>query len=138
ASAVGIDWLTVGNPLNLPCDPQGSSGCFGTVAQVYQIGKYEVTNAQYAEFLNFKAGAADPLALYNPNMDPLAGLNGGIRQSGGLYTADPDRASMPVNWVSFYDTLRFANWLNNGMGIGDTETGAYTLSAGPAVTRNLG
>ncbi len=138
ASAVGIDWVTVGNPLNLPCDPQGSSGCFGTVAQVYQIGKYEVTNAQYAEFLNFKAGAADPLALYNPNMDPLAGLNGGIRQSGGLYTADPERASMPVNWVSFYDTLRFANWLNNGMGIGDTETGAYTLSAGPAVTRNLG
>jgi sulfatase modifying factor 1 len=47
--------------------------------------------------------------------------------------------------VSFYDTLRFANWLNNGQGSGDTETGAYTLlggtqtpSNGTTVTRNPG
>ena len=33
----------------------------------YRIAKYEVTNAQYAEFLNAKA-ATDPLGLYNPNM----------------------------------------------------------------------
>jgi hypothetical protein len=47
--------------------------------------------------------------------------------------------------VSYYDTLRFANWLNNGQGAGDTETGAYTLLGGSAtpsngttVTRNAG
>lgn len=34
---------------------------------------------------------------------------------------------MPVNYVSFYGTLRFANWLHNGQGSGDTETGAYML-----------
>ena len=51
---------------------------------------------------------------------------------------------MPVNFVSFYDALRFANWLNNGQGNGDTETGAYTLLGGTAtpsnatVTRNAG
>jgi hypothetical protein len=47
-----------------------------------------------------------------------------------------------VNW---YDSLRFANWLHNGQGAGDTETGAYTLfggmaipSNGATITRNLG
>ena len=54
-------------------------------------------------------------------------------------------ANKPVNYVSFYDSLRFSNWLNNGQGSGDTETGAYTLlggtatpSNGPTVTRNAG
>src|SRR2546428_3585734 len=122
ASAVSIDWVSVGSPLNA-CDVQGSS-CFGTVAQAYQISKYEVTNDQYAEFLNAKAGALDPLALYNANMDPIAGLNGGITKSGSVYTAVLGRANMPVNFVSFYDTLRFTNWLNNGQGIGNTEAGA--------------
>src|SRR4029453_19079621 len=52
---------------------------------------------------------------------------------------------MPVNHVSFYNALRFANWLQNGQGSGDTETGAYTLLGGTAtpsngttVTRNAG
>ncbi|MDC1295321.1 hypothetical protein N8077_03165 [Myxococcota bacterium] len=46
----------------------------------------------------------------------------------------------PVNNVSFYDTLRFANWLNNGQGAGDTESGAYTLAGGKPVglVRNTG
>ena len=33
----------------------------------------------------------------------------------------------PVNFETWYDTIRFANWLNNGQDSGDTETGAYTL-----------
>jgi sulfatase modifying factor 1 len=145
ASAVSIDWVTVGDPGNFVCDPQGTAGCFGTVNQIYQISKYEVTNAQYAEFLNAKAGALDPLSLYSVNMDPIAGLNGGIVKSGSTYTAVLGRENLPVNHVSFYDTLRFANWLNNGQGAGATETGAYTLlggtatpTNGPIVTRNLG
>ncbi len=51
----------------------------------------------------------------------------------------------PVNYVSWYDSIRFANWLNNGQGTGDTETGAYTLlggtptpSNGVSITRNAG
>jgi hypothetical protein len=39
---------------------------------------------------------------------------------------------MPVNYVSFYDALRFANWLHNGQPTGaqgnaTTEGGAYTI-----------
>jgi hypothetical protein len=143
ALAVSIDWVFVGNPSNA-CDPQ-SQGCFGSVASPYRIGKYEVTNAQYAEFLSAKA-ASDPLDLYNTSMGTGSG---GIMRSGspGSYTYSPSagREDWPVNYVSFYDGLRFANWLHNGQGGGDTETGAYTLlggtptpSNGTTVTRNVG
>jgi formylglycine-generating enzyme required for sulfatase activity len=59
---------------------------------------------------------------------------GGITRSGigGSYTysAIAGREGLPVNWVTFYDAARFANWLQNGQGSGDTETGAYTLVGG--------
>lgn len=48
-------------------------------------------------------------------------------------------------YVSWYDSIRFANWMHNGMGAGDTENGAYTLlggtptpSNGNSITRNPG
>ena len=48
----------------------------------------------------------------------------------------------PVVYVSFWDALRFSNWLNNGQGSGDTETGAYTITVdgitNNTVTRNPG
>ena len=140
ASAVTIDWVSVGNPGNA-ADTTG----YGAVGYAYQIDKYEVTNAQYAEFLNAKA-ASDPLALYSTSM---GSGTGGITRSGVsgsfTYSAIAGRGDMPMNFVSFYDTLRFANWLNNGQGAGSTETGAYTLLGGTAtpsngttVTRNAG
>jgi formylglycine-generating enzyme required for sulfatase activity len=43
---------------------------------------------------------------------------------------------MPVGFLSYYDALRFANWMNNGQGSGDTETGAYTLTGGTAIPAN--
>jgi formylglycine-generating enzyme required for sulfatase activity len=143
ASAVTMDWTPIGNPGNA-CDQQ-SQGCFGAVSYAYSIGTYEVTNAQYAEFLNSKA-KSDPLGLYNESMGDTFG---GITRSGVSgsfsYSAIAGRADMPVTDVGFYDALRFANWLNNGQGSGDTETGAYTLLGGTAtpsngttVTRNAG
>ncbi|HEY8494520.1 MAG TPA: SUMF1/EgtB/PvdO family nonheme iron enzyme [Myxococcota bacterium] len=144
--AVTIDWALVGHPGNAPdvATNCGAPSC-GSVAYPYRIARHEVTNAQYAEFLNAKA-AADPLELYDPRMgsDELAG---GITRSGApgsyVYELKPGFADKPVMYVSFYDALRFANWLHNGQGDGDTETGAYTLlggtpepSNGASVTRN--
>jgi formylglycine-generating enzyme required for sulfatase activity len=119
----------------------------GSVDHAYYISKYEVTNAQYAEFLNAKA-SSDPLGLYNESMGTNA-IFGGITQSGVSgsysYTAKAGFENKPVVYVSFYDSLRFANWLHNGQGSGDTERGAYTLLGGTAtpsngltVTRNTG
>jgi formylglycine-generating enzyme required for sulfatase activity len=134
SATVTIDWVTVGAPGNA-CDVQ-PQGCFGTVADTYRIGKTEVTNAQYAEFLNAKA-ASDPLGLYSTGM---ASFFGGITRSGSPgsynYSAVAEREDKPVVYVSFYDTLRFANWLHNGQGGGDTETGAYALLGGTAEPSN--
>jgi formylglycine-generating enzyme len=135
SAGVTIRWVPIGNPGN-PCDPQ-SQGCFGAVSYTYRISRYEVTNAQYAEFLNAKA-ASDPLGLYNTVMG--SGASGGIVRSGvsGSYTYSVKTgfADKPVNNVSFYDALRFTNWLNNGQGNVDTETGAYTLLGGTATPSN--
>ena len=149
SAAVIIDWVPIGNAGNAADTP--STNCFaascGSVAYDYQISPYEVTNAQYVELLNAKA-ASDPLGLYNTSMGSDATF-GGITRSGvsGTYTyaVKSGFADKPVTYVSFYDSLRFANWLNNGQGSGDTETGAYTLlggtatpSDGTSVTRNGG
>ena len=52
-----------------------------------------------------------------------------IQRSGSsgsyTYSVAADRANRPVNYVSFWDAARFANWLHNGQGNGDTESGAY-------------
>lgn len=39
----------------------------------------------------------------------------------------------PITWVSWFDAARFANWLENRQGSGNTETGAYTLVGGQTV-----
>src|SRR5262250_3257107 len=113
ASAVTMAWTPIGNPGNA-CDPQ-YLGCFGAVAYSYDIGTYEVTNAQYAEFLNAKA-ASDPLGLYSTSMGSAASPNfGGITRTGSdgsyAYSTIAGRGGMPVNFVSFYDAIRFANWM---------------------------
>ena len=68
----------------------------------------------------------------------MGSSNGGITRSGGsgsyTYSAIAGRGNMPVNFVSFYDALRFANWLHNGQPTGaqdntTTEDGAYTITA---------
>jgi len=45
AQAVTIDLVPVGNPGNLPDTRYNATG-FGSVANSYQIGKYEVTAGQ--------------------------------------------------------------------------------------------
>lgn len=111
------DTVYVGDVGN-PADP--TTG-FGSVSYGYHIGKYEVTNAQYATFLNATA-VSDPHGLYNTDM---AGRFGGITRSGspGSYSYTATRPNAPVGNVSFWDAARFTNWLTTG----DTETGVYSL-----------
>ena len=123
---------------------------FGAVAYPYQIGKFEVTAAQYVEFLNAKAQSDPDGGLWNNDMDTTrsgSGIRCDIRRHGkkGSYTYSvaPEFANRPVNHVSFWDACRFANWLHNGQGDGDTENGAYTLNGykgtdGRRVKRNPG
>ena len=148
AAEVTFDWVIIGDPGNVPdtevmecCDgAEGTTG-FGSVAYSYRVGKYEVSNGQYAEFLN----AVDPtgenlLSLYSSEMTSYLGL-GGIdldleAPPGSRYAAKANFEQKPVIFVSFIDAIRLANWLHNGQGSGDTETGAYTLMGGGAYPTN--
>ena len=137
ASAVTIDMVPVGNPGNAP-DTRYIGNSVGDVDHVYQIGKYEVTAGQYTEFLNAVA-KADPNSLYNPKMADISfdisnGFGANIQRTGSSpnysYSVAADWADRPVNYVSFWDAARFANWLHNGQptgaqGPGTTEDGAY-------------
>lgn len=121
SASVTIDWVTVGNTGNA-ADTTG----FGAVAHTYQIGKYEVTNAQYGAFLN-AAAQTDNYGLYNENMSSFGITRNGISGS-YTYSVTGALANRPVVYVSWFDAARFANWMVNGQGSGSTETGAYTLN----------
>ena len=119
-----IEYVTVGNPGNLPDEPQGDPPRqFGAVTNSYRIGKFNVTVAQYAAFLNARAGS-DPYGLYNESMEVTReGEDGSY-----TYTVVEGKAHRPIRWVEPVDGLRFANWLHNGgLPTSDTETGAYTF-----------
>lgn len=68
SAEVTFDWVTVGNPGNA-ADPlnEGEIPGIGSFDYEYRIAKHEVTNDQYAEFLNAVAG--DHNGLYHPSMD---------------------------------------------------------------------
>jgi len=132
ASAVNIETVPVGNPGNageLSGEGAGGSGpdrICGAVAYAYNIGKYEVTAGQYTAFLNAVA-ATDTYGLYNSSMwSSSDGCK--IERTGSSgsysYSVAGDWANRPVNYVSFWDAARFVNWLHNGQGNGDTESGA--------------
>jgi len=144
-AAVTLDWVTVGDPGNageLSGTIAGPDAIVGGVDYTYRIAKYEVTNAQYAEFLNAVADS-DPNGLYNPSMAGGGHNTGGITRSGTAanytYAVRTNRSDRPVVYVSWYDTLRFANWLHNGQPTGlqddtTTEDGAYDMDALPATS----
>jgi formylglycine-generating enzyme len=91
-----------------------------------------VTNGQYVEFLNDKASAADPYGLWNSKMDPSQ-PEGAISRSGSthyIYGVKPGFDNKPVTNVSWYEAARFVNWLSNGQGDGDTESGTYPMITG--------
>jgi formylglycine-generating enzyme required for sulfatase activity len=142
--AVVIDTVPVGNPGNAgelsgQSVPGGSGPdrICGAVAYTYNIGKYEVTAGQYTAFLSAVA-ETDTYGLYNTYMaDPTNNKGCNIQRSGSsgsyTYSVASDWANRPVNYVSWGDAARFANWLHNGQptaaqGLSTTEDGAYFLN----------
>jgi len=126
-------WANVGNVGNAPDIRYG--GSYGAVGYDYRIGKFEVTAGQYAAFLNAVA-VTDTYGLYNTEMWSHQ-LGCKIQRNGTSgsyeYSVASDWANRPVNYVSWGDAARFANWLQNGQPTGaqslsTTEDGSYYLN----------
>ena len=160
AATVTIKTVAIGNPSNAAdmryIDANHPNGV-GSVGYKFRMGKTEVTNAQYVEFLNSVA-RTDSYGLFSTSM----GLStfGGIVRSGSTgsysYAVKPSALGgtytyeqKPVNFIDYGDAMRFANWLHNGQPTGaqnsnSTEDGAYTLNGAlltvplTSVTRNAG
>ncbi|MCH2113941.1 MAG: formylglycine-generating enzyme family protein [Pirellulales bacterium] len=136
-AVVVTDWVEVGdpgNPEHTAIMKDGTTG-YGSVSYNYLIGEYEVTNDQYAEFLNAVA-ATDTHKLYHTNMGNFAFPFVGINRSGGsgsyTYSVRTGYGNKPVNYVTWFDAARYVNWLHNGQPTGlqsatTTEDGAYTF-----------
>jgi len=155
---ITIDMVYIGDAGNPADQAFGTSPAFGSVAYDYLIGTYEVTNSQYAAFLNAVATTVDTYLLYPPTENPsnpgnakniLHPLSRGISQqpvAGGFsYTVAPDMADKPADFMTWFSAARFANWMANGQPTGlqnaqTTENGAYTLngimSGGFSLARN--
>jgi formylglycine-generating enzyme len=141
---VTFDWATVGNPGNAPDTLVMNKGPaadfttgYGSVGYTYQISKFNVTNAQYVQFLN----AADPNGsntrrIYDARMSTTSlGLayTGGIdlnagASAGAKYSVKAGQESYPAIWIRWDAGARFVNWLANGQGSGSTESGVYDMS----------
>ena len=141
AQAVTIDLVPVGNPGNAGelsgagAGGYGPDAIVGGVDYLYWIGKYEVTTGQYTEFLNAVADT-DTYGLYSTEMwsnDRGCKIQRNGSSGSYSYSVAGDRANRPVDFVSWGDAARFANWLHNGQpsGVQDnstTEDGAYSLN----------
>ena len=131
-ASITIPTVPVSDPGNA-ADTHGAG--YGAVGYGYKIGTYEVTAGQYTAFLN-KVATTDSYGLYNASMWSSS-FGCKIQRSGtaGSYTYSvaADWANRPVNYVSWGDSARFANWLHNGQPTGlqsalTTEDGAYYLN----------
>jgi len=157
AQAVTIATVPVGDPGNAGELSGAGAGGYGpdricgSVGYNYNIGKYEVTAGQYTDFLNAVA-ATDTYGLYYTSMsytDYGSGITRGGSSGSYTYSVASAFVNRPVNYVSWGDSARFANWLHNGQPTGlqtaaTTEDGAYYLNGATtntalnAVTRKAG
>ncbi len=137
-----IEFVRVGDAGNSPDRNNEGRGVFGDVTYCFNISKRQITNTEYAFFLN-AVGKSDPNGLYNLRM----GTNqGGILRMGDSgeyqYYVKNTKAQLPVTFVAFHDAARYANWLHNGKPQGEqssatTEDGAYKIQGTQVSSRNV-
>ncbi len=131
---IGPDYGGVGDP--------DTNRLTGAVDYDYQMGKYEITAGQYAEFLNAVA-ATDTYGLYKTDMGTVGWGNILIIRDGSAgsytYSVAEDYANRPIGLVTWGDAARFCNWLANGQptgpqGLSTTEDGSYFINGATSVS----
>lgn len=160
---VVIETVPVGNPGNpgewagatIPIQGTQMGAGFdricGSVPYPFEIGKYEVTVAQYVEFLNAVA-ANDPYNLYVSGMGNIVRLGSAGNYTYQIGDGSPQAilhwGSRPVPSIAWCDAARFANWMHNGQPTGVltgngaqdawlTEDGSYPVLGAPTIGPNV-
>lgn len=106
-----------------------TDGSYGDVNYNYRIGKFEVTNDEYVEFLNAVARddhdtsntthyiSGFDRGLYEPLMETELPNNGISRNAvfpDYYYASLRGMNKKPVVFISYINAARYANWLHNG------------------------
>lgn len=128
----GIDFVTIGAVNNPAWTGGGSNNNRGSVGYVYNIGKFEVTTAQWAEFMNAaldrpaddRIPAVQYPSIWGATAVPPA--NAGGRR----YVVQPGRENIPVGGITWRTAAVYANWLHNSKGTNREAflSGAYDVS----------
>ena len=93
-AVVSMSWTSIGNAGNAADTTGYGAVGYGAVGYAYNIGTYEVTNAQYVDFLNFK-GVSNAAGIYNATM----GSNSNIVQNGSSGSYSYSVSSTYAKWV---------------------------------------
>ncbi len=135
-----MEFVMVDNPSN-QADPIYN---FGQVDYNFLIGKYEITNRQYSDFLNSVAVHEDPYGLYSKVLSD--GILGGIIRTKGskgfTYSVKKGWENKPVTYLSWFNLARLANFYHYGKPAtgrsdlgsteGDDKLGAYDTRGFPS------
>ena len=104
-----IDFVKVGSPDNKYFKPG-----IGKVRYEYEISVYEITNAEYCDFLNNVASQGDPHGLFSPIMSDhfLGGILKVFEKGKFVYRVKSGYENKPVVGVTWNSAVRFINWLH--------------------------
>jgi formylglycine-generating enzyme len=124
-----------GNAADMRSQTDGTTSGYGAVSYDYKISTYEVTAAQYCDFLNAVGGSGLGYKALMASTDQCnivqTGVSGNFHYQIGNGTAG-DRllyGNRAANYVGQASAMRFANWVNNGQGAAATaEYGVYALN----------
>ena len=82
----------------------------------YYIGKYEVTNEEYAAFLNEKGNQKEGGAEWINLEGSYKNERCRIQKKGGKFVVESGYEKHPVIYVSWYGARAYANWLSEKTG----------------------
>jgi formylglycine-generating enzyme required for sulfatase activity len=89
----------------------------------FNIGKYEVTNKEYVEFLNEMGNQSEGGARWiridaiNSYVDDYIGITSTGNLTTGPFISRPDYESRPVAYITWYGAAAYCNWLSQKHGI---------------------
>ena len=111
----------------------------------YRIGRYEVTNQQFADFLNDAQAnpgtrgaflnfdpvtavvklVGDATLLFDPAIGGDLTFDLTANNGNGAYVADMGRGGFPVSGVTWYGAVKYCNWLTAAQGMTSPDQRVY-------------